>query len=488
MALDVIYSLLDADSSLATKTCSDPTKLFDGINTSTNCQNFMNTPFRDVSTIVTGSANLPTTPAELLTAELTNNDATLLGIRIRPMSYSGAANWSTCTGSSTFRLATTPTQSQFAPSNPSAGGTALQNVWTFYRGQRASGGTPLAYSIGLSDINSGTNSGTTVGKNAIFAYLNELQNDTSISCRPEFVIVITDGEDTCSGDASGPSGGGQTRGSVTTNANRRSSAQAVSNLRTYYSRNPVTNGGSTFKKEIFTFVIGIQVGDKAARRTLNSMALAGGTHTTGVIQHTAPDGTTIGTVNIDDVLPSGTSFQVFKDLATAKNINTSPPGAQLQGCKTPKESGGSCTFQSTTIFDDNFFNTGAPFTTGDPLSGFAFFANNANDLANALQTILQFIKTFSTSGVAPTAPQSSTSVALRDRVFLSILTPITTAPLWQGRLGLYAFIDDPNNIGSKLIVDDTPQQNAIFNSNGSLNHNAQNFFWEAGKNLAERHL
>lgn len=482
MALDVFYSILDADNSLSTKTCSDPGKLFDGVNTNINCKNFMETPFRDVGPQVQGTGSgfkLPTTPQEGIIDELTNTDAQLLGLRLRPLTYSGAS-WAGCTSNNTFQLA----QGGFAGKSQSD----LQNVWKFFRGSQANGGTPLALVLGLDDNNgNGGGGGNVINNDAPGVYKVELQTDTAISCRPEFVIVITDGEDTCSGDCNATSG--SCNGGTTTNANRRSSTQAVSNLRTYYVRNPVSNGGQTFKKEVLTFVIGIGVRDDQVKRTLNAMALAGGTHTKGLIQHTAPDGTSIGTVDINDVLPNLLNTDVFRNLAMAIGIDSSTPSsAQLQGCKTPQETGGSCSFQSKTIFDDNFFNTGQPFTSFQPLENFAFFADNAQELSTALQTILQFIKSFSTSGVSPTAPQSSTSVALRDRVFLSILTPISTSRIWQGRLGLYAFIDDPSNIGAKRIVDDTPQQNPIFNSNGSLNQFAQNFYWEAGKNLAERNL
>jgi Tfp pilus tip-associated adhesin PilY1 len=480
MALNVIYSLLDADNSLASKSCNDPNKLYDGVSTSVNCQNWMSTPFRDVSVQVQGTGSgfkLPTSPAEGIIDELTNSDAQILGLRLRAMTYSGAS-WNGCTSNNTFQVA----QGGFAGQSQQD----LQNFWKFFRGSRSNGGTPLAYALGLDDNNgNGSGGGNVINNDTLGVYKVELQTDPAISCRPEFVIVITDGEDTCSGQCSATSS--SCTGGTTTDANRRSSVQAVSNLRTYYSRNPAPNGGQTFKKEVLTFVIGIGIHDDQAKRTLNAMALAGGTSTKGVIKHTGPDGSAVGTVDINDLLPSGSSFDVFRNLAMATGIDTNPSSAQLQNCKTPNESG-VCAFQSTNVFDNNFFDTGAPFTSGSPLNGFAFFANNAQELSTALQTILQFIRTFSTSGVAPTAPQSSTSVALRDRVFLSILTPITTERLWQGRLALYAFIDDPNNIGAKIIVDDTPQQNQIFNANGSLNSFAQNFYWEAGKNLAERDI
>ncbi|GBD38922.1 Type IV pilus biogenesis factor PilY1 [bacterium HR37] len=476
VALSVFFNFLDADDSLASKFCDDPGKLFDGVNSSISCRDYMETPYRDVSSHVKGTGSgfkLPITNGSdtPLIDELTDNDAELLGIRFRPMTYSGAA-WRGCTAGNTFQL----------PQGGFAGGSkqALDNVWKFYRGQTAWGGTPLAYSLGFDDSSA---SNSTIPNDALGAYRVELQTDPAIECRPEFVVVITDGEDTCSGECSVTPG--SCSGSETTNANRRSSIQAVSNLRTYYARNPVKNRGKQFKKEILTFVIGIGIDSPQAKRTLNAMALAGGTHTTGVIKHKGPDGKEVGTVDIESVLPSGDAFGVFKDLGIAKGIDTDPVSATLAGCKTPDEDG-VCQFQGINVFDNSFFETGTPFTEGQPLEGFAFFANNAEELADALKTILEFIQTFSTSGIAPTAPQSSTSVALRDRVFLSILTPVSGERLWQGRLALYGFVNDPQNPGAKMAVD--VNGNVIFDEDGSLNQNAKNFHWEAGKTLAERDI
>ncbi|MFQ5729801.1 MAG: hypothetical protein ACE5GN_05530, partial [Waddliaceae bacterium] len=271
----------------------------------------------------------------------------------------------------------------------------------------------------------------------------------------------------------------------------------MSNLRTFYARNPVANQGSQFKKEILVFVIGLGIDNPEGIRTLNAMALAGGTHTQGIIKHTDPEtGTVVGTVDINAVIPPGSQFDVFKNLGTATGIATNPNGAHLQGCGTRsserKEVGGVCRLNGTNIFDDTFFNTGTPFPGADEIKDFAFLAQNPEELAQALGTILGFIQTFSTSGVAPAAPQSSTSVALRDRIYLSLLTPLTDQRLWQGRLALYGFVNDPTNPGTKLIVAKpqgaftNPSSRLIFNPDGSLNANAENFYWEAGKNLAER--
>src|SRR5579885_3549169 len=282
MALNVIYSLLDADNSLSSKSCNDPNKLYDGVSTSVNCQNWMATPFRDVSVQVQGTGSgfkLPTSPAEGIIDELTNSDAQILGLRLRALTYSGAS-WNGCTSNNTFQVA----QGGFAGQSQQD----LQNFWKFFRGSQSNGGTPLAYALGLDDNNgNGSGGGNVINNDTLGVYKVELQTDPAISCRPEFVIVITDGEDTCSGQCSVTSD--SCKGGVTTDANRRSSVQAVSNLRTYYSRNPAPNGGQTFKKEVLTFVIGIGIHDDQAKRTLNAMALTGGTSTKGEIKNTGPD-------------------------------------------------------------------------------------------------------------------------------------------------------------------------------------------------------
>jgi Tfp pilus tip-associated adhesin PilY1 len=499
MALNVLFQFFDRDGSLAALECTDSEKLWDGASSVISCKDYMNTPFRDVRRIVTDSGGtasdrlLPlagggSTQDRKLANQLTDADADLLGARVRSMTYSGAGRWAGCTATNTFRL----DQGGFA------GGSNLdlQRHWSFFRGERAEGGTPLAYILGLDD-NSASNS--TIGNDALNAFRVELQSDPSIECRTEFAIVITDGEDTCAGDGQGATSG-QTSGSATTNANRRSSIQAVSNLRTHYVRNPVQNRGKTYKKEIITFVIGIGVTDPVAIRTLNAMALAGGTHTKGIIRHVDPNGKLVGTVDIDDVIPSGSpSLLVFKNLGIAAGLDTSPNNAHLKGCginsSERKETGGFCKLGGVNIFDDAFFATGSPFPAGQELSDFAFITHTPDELVKALNDILGFVQAFSTSGVAPSAPQSSTSVALRDRVFLSLLTPITDKRMWQGRLALYGFVDDPDNPGSKLVVAKpsgsagaNPKARTIFNPDGTLNDFAKQFYWEAGKLLAERDL
>ncbi|MEZ4547622.1 MAG: hypothetical protein R3B51_07855 [Thermodesulfobacteriota bacterium] len=251
MLHSVLFDFLDADDSLADKMCDDPSKLFDGASTSISCKDFMATTFRVVRQIArddgspSSNRRLPITGSNntKLNDELTDDDREELGIGIRPLTYSGVGHWPNsgngCTSQSTFRLA----QGGFAGTSDSH----PQGIWDFYRRELAFGGTPLAWVLGLDDRNNGGNQGgNVINDDVLGAFKVELQTDPSIECRPEFVIVITDGEDTCAGDPNGQNG--QTSGSLTTNANRRSSIQAVSNVRTFYSRNPVQNRGAKLQE------------------------------------------------------------------------------------------------------------------------------------------------------------------------------------------------------------------------------------------------
>ena len=84
-----------------------------------------------------------------LANELTDADGDELGIRIRPLSYSGKDHWNGCTDSDTFRLA----QGGFAGASEAN----LRNIWSFYRRERGDGGTPLAWVLGFDDSDNSGN-------------------------------------------------------------------------------------------------------------------------------------------------------------------------------------------------------------------------------------------------------------------------------------------------------------------------------------------
>ncbi|MGH7799750.1 MAG: pilus assembly protein [Thermodesulfobacteriota bacterium] len=475
VTLSALFDFLDADDSLATKFCVDQNRLFDGTSTSIDCEKFMNTPFRNVGSIAEGGSSLPiTNGAETkLIDEFTAEDIDLLGIKFGGMRFAGSESSIT---------SCTDTKKDFNISGDTFTNVnvqAIKNQWKYLNQRHAGGRSPLALAMGFDDSIPGT-----VKDDAIFAFQRELARDPATSCSGEFVILITDGEDTCSGECAALPGSCTGNPQVTGNANRRSSIQAASNLRTFYARNPVNNTSvGSIKKEIMTFIIAIGVKDPKGVRTLNSMALTGGTHTTGIIKHVDPSGNVIGDVKIDsDPLFSGLP-QVFRNLGKALGIDSNPSNAHLQNCLIPNENTGVCSFQGTNVFDNTFFSTSGPLDSTISGQSFAFFVNTPEELAAALGGIKNIVQTFSTSGVSPVAPQSVGQFTFRDRAVVSILTPITDDRLWQGRLALYGFIEDPNNPGAKIIVDKDREE--IFNVNGALDPDATDFFWESGKLLAE---
>jgi hypothetical protein len=502
------FDLLDADetdgNSMSDYMCTDPNRLFDGVNSTINCRDWLNTPFRNVGPMTsTQSGAIPTTSGSKKVVDLINiNDQKALGLRIRPITYGGSgasmSGNSSCTGNSLIR----------GPQGGFAGGSQLNidNVWKFFRDIKPDGRSMLAGAIGFDD-NYRTNS--TYGDDALRDF--ELQLKTgkeSSSCSANFALIITDGQDNCSGDGAvlpGSAEGSSNFPPVTGNANRRSAIQAVSNLRTHFVRNDL-NDGEEANVEVISFVICLGVRDLKSTRVCNAMALGGGSHTTGILRHTNPQVNEIGGVDLNSVLP-GSGSEGLRNFGLALGVDSGD--GQLQGCLTPNESSGACSFGGFTLFDNDFFNNPesgpldftTPGTVGSPgpNTSFAFFVDSPEGLSNAIETILGFIETFPTSGVAPTAPQSSASLAVRDRIFLSLIRPIADKRLWQGRLALYAFVDDPSNPGSRIIIRkpdqgaDLSQQsvvdaNAIFDEAGLLNSNAKQFFWEAGKNLAELNL
>jgi len=533
-ALSVLLNVLDSDDSLddtSTLTCNDASGLWsNNTNEDISCKDFLETPFRNVSDYIYDGGtispfpstddeaiNLPSTPSTSIRDQLTDEDADNFNINFLPMYYSGQDNGDACDPNGGNTGTIIDDQSAFGMATGGFQGgdaEAINRVWDFYRQEGATGGTPLALILGFDDAanpTAGDNS-TNVRNDALLAFSNSMPDDPALDCRAEFVIVITDGDDSCSGDCANDANSCSGSASASSNANRRSSINAVSKLRTHFSRFPVTSnvtGIGTVKKEVITFVVGLGIDDPNAVRSLNAMALAGGTHTTGIIKHNDPaTGEQFGTVDIDatalnSVLPGsdGDEFQVYRDIAKALGLDTaSPTDALLGSCDNPNVNG-TCNFGADNVFDNQYLDSGLHTDGVTPvdLNGFAFLANTPEELAEAIDSILISIEEFTTSGVAPTAPQSSINVSARDRMFLSILTPMESERIWQGRLALYGFVNSqiPDNPGARTIIKKpngpltsaaAVASHSIFNNNGNLNDNAKEFFWEAAKNLTEKDL
>ncbi len=509
LAIDMFLEIFDADNSIESLSCDDSTlNLFDGTSDTIDCMDYLETPFRDVSNIISGASNLPTSPAKNPIDELTSADSDFINLRLRGMKFGGTD--SSCTDSSAFEVET----SGFSEGVDASGKQQrIRDLWTFYRDSQALGGTPLALALGFDDMNDSTISASNlVVSDALNAFKNELETDSAVECRGQVAVVITDGEDSCSGDCVSPNSiPSSCTGFTTTNANRRSAIQAVSNLRTYYARNPFTNNGQQFKKEIPVFVVGLNIKNEKTQRMLHAMAMAGGTYAGdtlngidgGVIQHTGPDGNIIGDIDVASILPSGSSYDVYKDIATAKNIDSNPSNAVLKQCTTPDNaSNAKCQFAASTgdvnVFDDTFFTSATPFTPSDPLENFAYLANTPEELLAALKNIFQSAGSAFSGAVGSVPPVSTNAKSpdLRGRIALTLNTP-GSDHIWQGRLALYGLVDDPDNFGQQVIIrkpistnsdltdSDLVQSHKIFTDAGVLKSAAKSFHWDVGKNLAE---
>ncbi|MDA2918975.1 hypothetical protein MYX76_05695 [Desulfobacterota bacterium AH_259_B03_O07] len=527
---NTFFDILDADDSLASLVCEDPNQLFTDQKTGSCindpddpmavppsgqicCDQFMNTPFRDVGVIVRGtggSSKLPIAGGDdiPLLDVLTSADTAEFNARIRPMTYGGGGKNDPPPGDLTGVGSCEGNPAFGQPQGGFAGGSiqSFDNIWKFMRDRRVGGRAPLANAIGFDDDNA---SNSSISQDALDSFRVELQTDPACSCRAEFAIVVTSGLDNCSGDCSSLNG---TSGACSTDANgvpalvtgfsnMRSVLQAGSNLRTYYARNPITNNENCPEptpKEIITFVIGLGIKDPAVVRMLNSLALGGGATTEGIVKHFNASGALIGTVDLE-LIPG--LDPIFVDFGKATGIDTNPEGAHLKECLIP-DGNGVCEFMSTPVFDNTFFSdfsTPGALDETDVGDSFAFFVDDPSELVEAIDTIFDFIGAFPTTGVAPTAAQSSASVAISDRILVGNLTPNLPERIWQGRLALFGFIDEPGNPGSKVVIR-VPDPGAdltdpavvdthrIFNANGILNFNALQFHWEAGKNLAETDL
>lgn len=396
-SLNVIFNLMDADNSY-----NDINEHVCSLNGNpVSCGEFINAPYQDQSNLVRNT--------DETLAPITNNDAEVLIHRFLPMSYSGRDNGDACeyddddneytVDENAFRSGLNDDDNDIGEDGLGfVGGSeeALERVWNFYRTQRAFGATPLALILGYDDSTSGTQ-GNLLTSDTLEAFKNDLETDNAASCRPQFVIVITDGDDTCSGDCSFDSGNA-CGGRNPTNANRRSTIQAVSNLRTHFARFPVSNNDEIVNKEVLTFVIGLGINEPRLIRALNAMALAGGTHTRGIIRHTDPStGLKVGSLDIRELIPGTSSdeFEVFRDLAVAEGIDTNPANAVLRQCGNGvnvPDINGVCEFQNTDIFGNEYFDNGIQVVeengeTSELLDDFAFLVNSPEELEQAIQDI-----------------------------------------------------------------------------------------------------
>jgi Tfp pilus tip-associated adhesin PilY1 len=222
-------------------------------------------------------------------------------------------------------------------------------------------------------------------------YLDDNKNaDTNAACRKKFVILLTDGEDTlaCSGDGTEDQSDQYKR--------RRESVAYAKKL-----------ADAGYK----VFVIGFgQNMPDYLRNTLNWMAYYGGTDNPNL----ANSGSVIGTS------------------AYAISAGLYPSGiSSCQAVSTPDPGDGSAVY-----------NTDGTVTLSGtyPLGGYAFFAADADTLAEDLRTAINIIRESTYSFTQASVQSSRTSD--ENYIYEASFEPILDDPFWHGHLKKYLIKPD----------------------------------------------
>ena len=198
-------------------------------------------------------------------------------------------------------------------------------------------------------------------------------NDQAIECRQKFVVFITDGSDTvaCSGDCS-------------ENASDMFKRRFMTVLRAKELYTP-SSAPNVVPLQVFAIGFGANMPDHL-KKTLNWVAKYGGTD-----NPLEPNSGNADAYNITQYLPSA-----GEDLCSITDTNADPANYNL--------------------------------------SGYAFLAEDASQLRNALKTIIRYIRERSYSYTAPSVP--TVRMVEGDVVYISSFMPQQT-PFWRGNLKAY---------------------------------------------------
>ena len=353
--------------------------------------------------------------------------------------------------------------------------------------------------------------GNIIEKDALAAFNDFMQNDSSLACRQQFTVLLAT-------NVVQPNMIDPKLISNSLRLNRRttiypyeniipneerlnqsslslrssnSSLQAVANLRTKFVRDPVTINGATVPKEIFTFVVDVS-GIAKPTYIQQLMALTGGTHTSGLIRHNGPAGISVGSIDANSVLPKdvdSTKKGILAKVAEGGIIGSVINKLEcIDNDGSHKNTGditapyyGACQFGSDKVFGDDYY-------AGDDRieirhnSSFAF-SSGANNLSNTLNSIINSIKQFTVTNTPPVIPGVA-KPELQDRVYLTVSQPadITQRHLWQGRLAQYRY-----EMGE--VRDKDGMTVVSIGTGGQINRtNALNYVWEAGNQLSLRDI
>ena len=279
-------------------------------------------------------------------------------------------------------------------------------------------GSTGSYSVGGASATGGTPIGSALNEAKLYLNAHKAA-DNAKACRQKFVIFLTDGSDTFSCSGSGAEcDGGRYKGRR--EAVARAKALADAGYRVF-----VIGFGATMPDYL--------------ENTLNWMAYHGGTDNPNAANSGSTSGFTPGT-----------------------------PGA----CTTASDAA------SATCYDDSGAHTTSNFkaNTSDPgyatLSGYAFLAADADQLATALKTAISIIREATYSFSQSSVQSSRTSD--ENFIYEGSFQPVTGDPFWLGHLKKYQ-INSDGTVGSMLwdagtILQSRDYATRTFHSVVSLNY------------------
>jgi len=342
-----------------------------------------------------------------------SSDFDSLGVRIGYMRFYGCSSSSSDTGtdytngcntlikpiSKLGYNTATPYQTTFCNAGKTGSCAITASESGSISGERASGGTHLAVALKEAKL-----------------YLDAHKAaDPSRDCRKKFVILITDGADTyaCSGNG------------YECQDHQYKRRRAVVNAAKALYNDGDTDTSDNYK--VFVIGFGAAMPDEL-EKTLNWMAYYGGTDN-------------------PDQINSG-------DISGYNPASVTSCGEDASG-----------TYGTCTGYDpptDNYMTRTSIYATNDPgtapLSGYAFLAADAEELAKALKTAMTYIRqanyAFSQSSV------QSTRTADENYLYEGSFEPSDTDPFWKGHLKKY-LINTDGTVGLEdwdagVVLRDTP--------------------------------